>query len=393
LIFVVWFGHFNADRLGATSGWWQLAKRIAAFGAVAALFFSALVASAAPAAAVIEPTACKISAPVSPAFHDPDTMPFVGDPDFVQYQATDGHGTYAGIAKTVSMRGPTFRVIRYSSGHITVLDTLVYLGVSFQPIDGSVKVVGIDGFGNVIVRVQRPGTWLGSYLGYRYDRAGHRSLLQDSPLWTSFSPVGVTPTGVVAGFAQYRGAAGNRIVEWTGAGRGTIHLLSAYLPDEAQALDRRGDIFYGNTVRLNNGQTVKLTTLGNLTYLNLQVHAASTNAGFGTSQYGNGSLGVRWIIPSVVSGSGTVQISPTRVGYLVWINAAGAGGDVVGDYPGNSSSDSGTRVLVTRTGKAYRLPPQFKPKYNTEPSVVIDDYGQVMYTGTDALPHLLSCPM
>lgn len=327
-------------------------------------------------------------------------------PSFVQFQVSAGGATYAGMAQLetpgTAAQGyvpqDRLRLFYYSSGRVTFLDSFSENNTSVDPIDGSMEAVGFDAQGLVIARVQKPGTWADNLRtnGWRYDLYGHKWLLQDSPAWTSTAPIGVSGNGTIVGTAQYgiNASARHQVVTWTGPGRGSLHLITP-LGYSALAVDQRGDIFYQNDssyvtyVRQPNGLTSTLLNFESpATTYGAQVNTTSAGSAFGAgANYGSG-LGARW---DVVPGS-SAPISPRRLGWMVYIENAGLSGDVVGGYPGSTWPDHGTRILMRSTGKAYRMPPQFYPLDQSEPHTVINRYGQVVYTGTDGLPHLFSCP-
>lgn len=356
--------------------------------------------AAPPAAAVLPTSACTISGPLTARFASTGWGDPI-NPSFVQFQVNSGGGTYAGVFQQSSWSaaagyGWWLRLFYYSGGRVTFLDRFNEMNVSVAPIDGTMEAVGFDAQGDVVARVQKAGTnqeYMHSN-GWRYDLQGHKWMLQDSPQWTSVDPVGVMANGTIVGSVRYGSGYGiDQVVEWTGTGRGTVHLMTP-LGYQALGVDRQGDIFY----RDNNGNTYARQPSGIINRLQNfdtgqwpgsgYVQATSTSSAFGYAQNVNTVLGVRWDVRAGLSG----PLLPHTVGYLVWVDSAGLANDVVGEYPGNTAPDSGTRVLVRSTGKAYRLPPQFHPTWGTEPHTVVNRYGQVVYTGTDGLPHLFSCP-
>ncbi len=381
----------------------QVRFRIRALATTVALLAGLVTAAvqSGPASAVLPSTACKISGPMAwrfPAPADPHAEP--GEiRAFVQYQATNGGGTYAGVAVTW---GPavTFRVIRYSAGRVTVLATFTYT-TQVNLYDDSVKVVGIDGQGYIIVRVQAAGSDASQqrYVGYRFDGAGHRWQLQASPLWTSYAPVGVTWQGVVVGWARYGRALhppNVQTIKWTGTGQGHVQLIGPRSEVSPVATNRRGDILYSDEVVLTDGRTFSLGMLPGSYNFGWGAMKLTNDAAYGiVTPHGDDPFGVGWSYPSVPTAADGTRLAGRPVSYLVWLDAVGTYDDVVGEFPGNHDPDSGVRVLVTRTGKAYRLPPQFNQGRNfpPEPATVIDDYGRVVYTGTDGLPHMMSCPL
>ena len=356
---------------------------------------------AAPAPALLPPSACTISGPLAPRFPTPVDPAYPPNkiPNFVQYQATNGSGTYAGVAVTWGTQ-MTFRVIRFATGRVSVLATFHFPAASVAVFDDAIKVVGIDGMGNVIVRVQAAGSTTAQqrYVGYRFDSAGRGSLLQDSPAWNSFAPVGVSWQGVVVGWARYSSklsAANIQTVEWTGSGRGQVHLIDTQSSQSPVATNRRGDILYPDELRLTDGRSFIFGWLPRSYHFGVGATKLTSGGVYGiASLTGDDAYGVKWPYPYPTMDFGSLR-PPRLISYLVWINAVSTYGDVVGEFPGNAFPDDGVRVLVTRTGKTYRLPTQFKLPYGTgpEPATVIDDYGRVVYTGTDGLPHLFSCPL
>jgi hypothetical protein len=357
-----------------------------------------IVSYAGPAHAVIDPSACKISNLPTPAFWAQHHNDFGGSvASFIQYQVTNGSGTFAGMAYTQEAAGPIIRIIRYSGGKVTVLDTINYINVgTFTPVDSSVRVVGIDPWGNVVARVQIPGPSAYKYAAYRYSPSGQRTKLQDSPTWFSFEPVGVTNTGTVFGTARTGMAnqGNDRVVSWTGPGRGSVHVLTG-LANVAEAVDAKGDVYYraggGDAyVRRASGQVNRVAGVsGNPVYTSF-FSAASTSSGYGMSSSGdNVLLGTRWDGAAAKAGD---LVDGHRVSNFVWITAVGKNDDVVGQFPGSSVPDTGPRVLVRSTGKAYRLPAQLGSKFDAEPRPAVNGYGQVVYTGSDALAHVLTCP-
>ena len=347
------------------------------------------------ASAVISSSACQISGPLTPPV-PARTVGGSGFPRFIQFQVNNGYATYAGVAQTSPPGSDDLRLVYWHNNQLTFLDTWTETNADTEPIDGTMEAVGFDAQGLVVARVQKFGTST-AYLhsnGWRYDSHGHKWLLQDSPLWTSVEPIAVTGAGVIVGNARY-GSSGwgtNQIVEWTGSGRGTVHLLTAK-GFTAQAVDQQGDIYYTDD---SNGNGYVLRPGGEIdSLLNYQGDAfgsyadgGSVASGFGTAQAGNQRIGARWDVPA---GPATA-LAPHTVGYLVWVDSVGLGGDVVGEYPGNAWPDRGVRVLVRSTGKAYRLPPQFDPPYDKEPHTTTNRFGQVVYTATDGLPHQITCP-
>lgn len=372
---------------------------------VATLAGSLLAVTASPAEAVLPASACTVSGPLTPRFAS--TMwggPIL--PSYVQFQAGSGGGSYAGVAQLETpgtaaqgyLPQDRLRLFYYSAGRVTFLDSFSENNTSVDPIDGSMEAVGLDAQGLVVARVQKPGTWADNLRtnGWRYDLLGHKWLLQDSPQWTSTAPVGVSGNGTIVGTVQYglNASARHQVVTWTGTGRGVLHLVTP-LGYSADAVDQRGDIFYRDDatgteyVRQPSGVTNTLLDYSSPadTY-GVTVTSSSVGSGFGSATAASVGLGARW---DVVSGSGA-PISPHRLGWMVYVETAGLSGDVVGGYPGSTWPNHGTRILMRSTGKAYRMPPQFYPLDQSEPHTVINRYGQVVYTGTDGLPHLFSCP-
>lgn len=361
------------------------------------LVIASLAAATTDAAAVIETSACTIRNMPTPAFWSKrDTYPVPLYKPWMQYQVTNGRGTFAGMAYDDESGNPQMRVIRYSRGVVTVLDDFHYTS-SWQPVDWSIRVVGIDPWGNVTVTVQVPTTAQedAKTVVYRYSASGQRTQLQDSPLWKSFEAVGVASSGTVFGTARYGAqyAGTERLVMWTGPGHGTVTVLTG-AGYRAGAVDSGGDVYYSQAnyasafVRKPSGQVNQLIGMGGTTAANFK--GASSTAGFGLSYTDNQGFGTRWDGANAQAGE---RVDGHKVSYFVWISAVGASGDVVGDFPGNVWPDRGTRVLVRNTGKAYRMPEQFHTRNDeAEPRPAINAWGQVVYTGADGLAHVLSCP-
>jgi hypothetical protein len=350
------------------------------------------------AVAVIEPSACSISGALTARF----ASTAWGDslvPSFVQFQVSNGSATYAGVAQTRTGGQDRIQLIVSRGGRTTFLDTYVESPGSFEPVDGSMRAVGFDSHGGVVAAIQRPGTSY-DYLhtnGWRYDLTGRKWLLQDSPLWTSVQPIGVAASGMVVGNVR-RGKVGwgtSQVAVWTGTGRGTVRVLTSP-GTTAIAVDQRGDIFYydnahGHAYVLQPGgvrnELVSFRPVDG--DMNVDAQAASVASGFGVAgTMTNNQLAARWNVPV----GSSAPIAAQRLGYLVWIDSVGFGNDIVGEYPGNPWPNRGSRVLVRSSGKAYRLPVQFREPYGDEPHTVLNRYGQVVYTGTDGLPHLMTCP-
>ena len=369
-------------------------RRLVSIAATLGLTAAVLVGlPAVPAQAVLPTSACTVSGPLTARF----ASDFWGQPSFfppfVQFQVSAGGGTYAGVFQDNHVGPNSIHLLYYSGGRVTFLDSYRESG-AFEAIDGSMEAVGFDALGDVVARIQRGQ--LGGYNGWRYDLRGNKWMLQDSPLWNSVEPIGVSSNGTIVGNAYYRSTGQSQIVSWTGAGRGVVHLLSP-IGYRATAVDQRGDIFYNQPngavtyVRQPTGRVNLLEDFGaNPSWpISVVSHADYASAFGDTSGPYYSAVAGRW---DVVAGS-SAPIYPHKIGYLVHVDAVGLGGDVVGEYPGNTSIDRGTRVLVRSTGKAYRLPPQFlTSSWYTEPHTVVNRYGQVVYTGMDGLPHLFSCP-
>ena len=374
------------------------------FGALSVAVLAAncvLAVTASPASAVLPTSACTITGPLTPRYPADYWGQQAGaDAPFVQFQVSAGGATYAGVFQSTyndsrNMFHTHVQLFYYSAGHVTFLDTLSEDNVIYQEPDGSMEAVGFDAQGDVVARIQHgnPGT----YLGWRYDLHGHKWMLQSSPLWTSVEPIGVAGDGTIIGNVSYRGG-GSQIVSWTGEAQGVVHLLTP-IGYQASSVDQRGDVFYsgGPTgsfgyVRQPNGTTNMLTFYLNGRYYQASEapDRASVASGYGiadATSNGLNQVAGRWDVPAGVSG----QIVAHRIGYMVYVDSVGLSNDVVGEYPSNLLPNTGTRVFITHTGKAYRMPPQFLTNGN-EPHTVINRYGQVVYTATDGLPHMIYCP-
>lgn len=377
-------------------------RLVASGAALAAGLAASLTMGVAPSASgatagpsVIEPSACTVSGPLMAQVAATGDL-LEPDETFTQLTATDGHGSYAGVAYSFTSDGFVFSVVRRdASGAVRVLGRFVYENTSVLIYDGSVRVIGFDPWGGVVVAVQRTTTSIEQdrFVGIRYDRAGVRHDLQLSPAWLSAVPVGVADSGSILG-AVRRTDGRPQVVIWRGLNAGSVSVLSA--PGRvAQGFASNGDWFdsgfpsgiglvhvHGTSTALPLADYSGQGTDDN----NVTIQAAAGGSGYG---YDGTSVAGRWTAAGVPPGQ---PVRPQKIGFLTWVTAAGRSNDVVGGYPGGRGFGNGPRVLVTATGKAYRLPPEYDPPFDPVPRESVDQYGRVTFVGTDRLPHLLTCP-
>lgn len=178
----------------------------------------ALIGAPSPAAAVTAPSGCTIGAPQVPLTKH-SVAPFLAP--FATLTATNNHGTWAGLRSAGDF---TLQVISWRAGRTTVLDTIDYSHVGFDPLN-SVQVIGVSDDGSVVVKAKNPRPVLPQTLGLRYQN-GHRYELAHSSAWLRVEPTSVAPDGLIAGEAYARQGGG--IVEWTGAGAGKLVMVSTH---------------------------------------------------------------------------------------------------------------------------------------------------------------------
>lgn len=211
-------------------------------------------------------------------------------PSLVHLQATDGHGTYAGVRYDAGVDGGFTLLRREPTGQVRELAHFRYLGVPYRFTD-AVQVVGFDPSGGIIRSIQRtnPGTER-TFIGVRFETSGRRVHRQLSPAWKSVQPVGISDTGVVLGTAVRAADLRRQVVSWSGAGKGTVSVLT--LPGRAgTAITGTVDWFefdaHDSYVHSLTGQRATLCVPGSVSVGN--VVAASRTDGFG-----NGGFSAGW---------------------------------------------------------------------------------------------------
>jgi hypothetical protein len=340
---------------------------------LAAAVLAPLVPAGNRAAAATTP-ACTTSAPVA-------ALPIVtGSLNFlkptVSLTATNGLGTWAGVRFDGNW---TFQVVSWRAGRATVLDTLSYSSDGFDDLR-SVRVVGVTAAGAVIVSAQtHSGLTADLRVGLRYQN-GHRYVLQSSPIWKSVDPTGVTPDGRVVGLARTKTA--SQVVEWSATGVGAVRVVvtdAAHNP----VIDGHGNIAYtylyggaqfGKAV-LADGRRIQLgaQALGNPD--NGYISSAA-----GNYVYGRGSLGsLRWDLTKVGSVPSGSTVFPSQLPQLVWIDASGPAGGLVGGSP---PLGFGRRLYLDPDGDPHLMPYEFDypQQGQNQRSVAIADDGTVSFT-------------
>ncbi len=360
----------------------------------------ATLAASAATPTVAAASACTVRGPLMGLAPYPGTR--LSSPQaFVQLQATNGRGTYAGVSFTSTSLGLSFTVVRRDlTGAVKVLGRFVYLGRGVDLTGRTVRVVGVDATGGVVVAVQRTDSSIGDerLIGIRYDAAGVRHDLTRGPTWSSATPVGVTDSGSVLGDVISGGT--HVVVIWRGQGSGTPTVLTA--PNHrATAFVANGDwyeesVLTGNaSVHLHGDRGVRpLTALDGTTLGQGSVRGASYADAYGVdgtvlatpNQLG---VGVHWS-PGATTGS--APLVPTRDVPLADVSAVGRSRDVVGVLPGGTGFLGGTRVLRSPTGVVHPLPAEYHPEGDSALTEVVDGAGKVVYTGSERSPMVLTCP-
>jgi len=321
-------------------------------------------------AAAATAPACTTSAPVA-------ALP-IGTSNFlkptVSLSATNGLGTWAGVRYDGNW---TFQVVSWRAGRATVLDTFSYLHSNWDDLR-SVRVVGVTGAGAVIVSAQATNSALTADLrvGLRYQN-GHRYVLQSSPIWKSVDPTGVTPDGRVVGLARTQHA--SQVVEWSAAGVGAVRIV---VTDAAHdpVIDAHGNIAY---TYLYGGAQFSKAVLADGRRVQLGAQAlgnpdnGTVSSAAGNYVYGRGGIdSLRWDLTR----AGTVTtLFPSHVPQLVWIDASGPAGGLVG---GDPPEGFGRRLYLDPDGDPHLMPYEFdypQQGQNERPVAIADD-GTISFT-------------
>ncbi|MCW2523224.1 MAG: SpoIID/LytB protein [Frankiales bacterium] len=369
---------------------WPLPRRFPA--AAALLLFAATVvaigAASQPAAAA---PICTSSAPLTTTAQLWASWDQISSLARTSYQATDGHGTFAGV----SYNGvDSLKVIKWRAGITTVLDEFTYaVGQDYDP-SAAVRVAGISAAGDVVVVAQRVGLHVPLYRfqGFRYSN-GHRYTLAQSASWSSVEPSSVNAAGLIVGTVRGTDWDNSHVVEWTGPGSGRVSDVGGVGTTDA-AVDSRGDIAYDiptqfmvGTVKLANRAVIKLANIPPVA----DAQYVSVEGAIGNIFYGRAIVDnhadrlVTWTLPPNAAAGSTVL--PKVVHNAQYALAAGNSGDFVLQTTGYAPG-FGTQLLFMRDGFTYPLPAQ--PPY-PEPLYVVDPTGAVVYTDHDGAARFYRC--
>ncbi|CAN5597723.1 hypothetical protein BH10ACT8_BH10ACT8_08670 [soil metagenome] len=310
--------------------------------------------------------------------------PTVARHAYVAFSAVNSHGTYGGIAGDSN---GTFEMLRYdlAQKRVTVLDK-----ATFSPWGDpdSVVAVGVDNSGAVTFKVTHFGPKAATLTGYRYS-GGHKYTLWHLPTWTSFEPEGVAADGTIVGEVSLSDGTA-RAVKWTGTGSGR----GWYVSDKnswGAGIDGRGNIAYNDSA----GHISLVTPTGVVRELVNQsggsvfaTHWVTAGAFvYGTGPAGSGSVGLRW---RTADAPGTGPIRATATPPIVYGNAAGTGGTLVGVAKGFPST--GPEYYLKPGIPVHHLPAIFnEDNLSDNAPVAVNQSGAVVYTGTDGLPRLVNC--
>jgi hypothetical protein len=361
--------------------------------------------STAPASATA--ARCTVSGPLT-GFTSPQPVTS-SVPNFVTMQAVSTNGIYAGVGygrptNADPLAAPVqATLVTWQNGRTKQL----WRRVMFSgQIDNMLNAVAVSPGGTVLAKAERlsggiPG--VATYDGYLVSNHGVVTKLPALAGWQSVEPTGMSAKGVIVGQAYNARTRTFQVVTWTGAKHTPKSLTGSGYGNPV--IDARGDVAYVDIrngfgyAQLAGGGTVHLGGVNGEVGFNFESTAATTWHIFGRVTASTDSFvpphAVQWTLPVRASGA-TVSVPAhpySRVGYIA---AAGSLGDVVGQQPArNLNPNVGRRILVTRTGKSYALPREYvtrlEPIGNTP--VVVDSAGNVVFTGTDRLPHRMHCAL
>jgi len=216
-------------------------------------------------------------------------------------------------------------------------------------------------------------------VGLRYQN-GHRYVLQSSPIWKSVDPTEVTPDGRVVGLARTKTA--SQVVEWSAAGVGAVRVVvtdAAHNP----VIDGHGNIAYSY---LYGGAQFSKAVLTDGRRLQLGAQAlgnpdnGTISTAAGNYVYGRGATGsLRWDLTKVGSVPSGSTVFPSHLPQLVWIDASGPAGGLVG---ASRPLGFGRRLYLDPYGDPHPMPYEFDyPQQGQDlRSVAIADDGTVSFT-------------